>query len=151
MDIPKYSSILWYSDVEGNMAAKKKEHSARMCTGEFVLAVNDTMAVLTGKWKLPIICALSFGNRRFMEMAREISKITPRMLSKELKDLELNGIVKRTVHDTTPVTVEYELTPSGRSFKCVLESMVNWGLEHRKITMGKKAKRQSNGVPVAVH
>lgn len=125
------------------MAAKKKEHTAEMCTGEFVLAVNDTMAVLTGKWKLPIIGILSFGSRRFMEMAREIPKITPRMLSKELKDLELNGIVTRTVHDTTPVTVEYELTPSGRSFKCVLDAMVGWGLEHRKITMGKMARAAS--------
>jgi len=122
------------------MAKKQKVHSVAMCSGEFVLAVNDTMAVLTGKWKLPIMGMLTFGSRRFMEMAREIPKITPRMLSKELKDLELNGIVKRTVHDTTPVTVEYELTPSGRSFKCVLESMVNWGVEHRKITMGKAAK-----------
>lgn len=125
------------------MGARKKEHSVEMCTGEFVLAVNDTMAVLTGKWKLPIIGILTFGSRRFMEMAREIPKITPRMLSKELKDLELNGIVRRTVHDTTPVTVEYELTPSGRSFRCVLESMVKWGAEHRKVTMG-NAKRAAN-------
>jgi len=119
------------------MAKKKIVHSPEMCSGEFVLAVNDTMAVLTGKWKLPIIGMLTFGSRRFMEMAREIPKITPRMLSKELKDLELNGIVTRTVHDTMPVTVEYELTPSGRSFKAVLDSMVEWGVGHRKATIGK--------------
>ncbi len=58
-------------------------------------------------------------------------RITPRMLSKELKELELNGMVKRTVYDTIPVTVEYELTKSGHSLSRVLDAMMLWGLEHR--------------------
>lgn len=100
-----------------------------------MLAVNDTMNVLTGKWKLPIMASLVFGKKRFKELEREIPKITPRMLSKELRDLEMNGIVIRTVQDTIPVTIEYEFTESGRSFKKVLDTMVEWGLEHRKITL----------------
>jgi DNA-binding HxlR family transcriptional regulator len=66
--------------------------------------------------------------------------IISRMLSKELKDLEVNGIVKRTVYDTIPVTVEYELTPSGESFKKVLDVMVEWGLQHPKSIFGKGQK-----------
>jgi DNA-binding HxlR family transcriptional regulator len=107
----------------------------KSCPTQFVLAINDTLNVLVGKWKLPIIGSLLFGKKRFREMEREISRITPRMLSKELKDLEVNGIIKRTVHDTIPVTVEYELTPSGKTLSNVLDSMIEWGLQHRKINI----------------
>jgi DNA-binding HxlR family transcriptional regulator len=109
------------------------------CSSTFILAINDTLNVINGKWKLPIIGSLLYGKRRFKELEREISKITPRMLSKELRDLEVNGIVKRTVMDTIPVTVEYELTPSGRSLQSVLEVMVQWGLEHRRNVIGERS------------
>ena len=104
----------------------------RRCSATYVMAVNDTLNVVSGKWKLPIIGMLLFGKKRFKELERGIPKITPRMLSKELRDLEANAIVKRTVYDTVPVTVEYELTASGASFSTVLDVMVHWGLEHRK-------------------
>jgi DNA-binding HxlR family transcriptional regulator len=107
----------------------------KSCPTQFVLAINDTLNVLVGKWKLPIIGSLLFGKKRFREMEREIARITPRMLSKELKDLEMNGIVKRTVHDTIPVTVEYELTASGKTLSNVLDSMIDWGMQHRKINI----------------
>lgn len=109
----------------------------KKCSGDFVLAVNDTLNVISGKWKLPIVGALLYGKKRFKELEREIPGITPRMLSKQLKDLELNSIVTRTVHNTTPVTVEYELTDSGREFRKVLEIMVEWGLQHRKNVLEK--------------
>jgi len=108
----------------------------KKCSATFVLAVNDTMNVINGKWKLPIVGSLLFGKKRFKELERDIPKITPRMLSKELKDLEMNGIVTRTVYDSIPVTVEYELIKSGESFKRVLDVMVEWGLQHRKSAMG---------------
>jgi DNA-binding HxlR family transcriptional regulator len=62
------------------------------------------------------------------------------MLSKELKDLEVNGIVTRTVYNTSPVTVEYELTESGNTLNTVLDAMIAWGLQHRKMVIGKKEK-----------
>ena len=83
---------------------------------------------MSGKWKLPIIGSLMFGKKRFRELERDIPKITPRMLSKELKDLELNGMVSRTVYDTIPVTVEYELTKSGFTLSEVLDKMMEWGV-----------------------
>lgn len=113
---------------------------AKRCSGTFVLAVNDTMNVINGKWKLPIIGSLLFGKRRFKELQREIPNITPRMLSKELKDLEVNGIVTRTVYSTIPVTVEYELTESGKNIRQVLESMLDWGLRHRELSIGQSRK-----------
>lgn len=110
---------------------------AKSCPIEFVLAINDTLNVMNGKWKLPIIGTLLFGKKRFMKMERSIPIITPRMLSKELKELELNGIVKRTVYNTTPVTVEYELTDSGKTIGDVLDKMVEWGLAHRRSVISK--------------
>lgn len=130
INIPKYSAS---KPKEQNMEFNLED--IKNCPDSFVRAVNDTMNVLTGKWKLPIMASLIFGKKRFKELEREIPKITPRMLSKELKDLEMNGIVKRTVMNTIPVTIEYEFTESGRSFKFVLDAMVEWGLKHREATL----------------
>jgi len=131
-----------YSDYKkrGKMSKISQLEQVKQCSATFVLAVNDTMNVLNGKWKLPIIGSLLYGKKRFKEMEREIPKITPRMLSKELKDLEVNGIVTRTVYNTIPVMVEYQLTKSGESFKNVLDVMIEWGLQHRKIVIGEKQK-----------
>src|SRR5688572_2584477 len=107
----------------------------KSCSSEFVLALHDTLNVIHGKWRLTIIGSLLFGKKRFKELEREIPNITPRMLSKELKEVELNGILKRTVFDTIPVTVEYELTKSGKSLHEILDPMIKWGLQHRKNVM----------------
>ncbi|MDD4969427.1 MAG: winged helix-turn-helix transcriptional regulator [Paludibacter sp.] len=104
----------------------------RSCPMLSVLAINDTLNVITGKWKLSIMCTMMFGKKRFTEIQRNIPKISPRMLSKELKDLEMNGMVKRIVYDSTPVSVEYELTDSGKSIRSVLDKMLEWGLQHRE-------------------
>lgn len=109
----------------------------KSCPVQFVLAINDTLNVISGKWKLPIIASLSFNKRRFTEIQRNIPKITPRMLSKELKDLEMSGMIKRTVYDTMPVTVEYELSDSGKSISDVLDKMIEWGIKHRKSIISK--------------
>ena len=122
-------------DVMSIISGVKK---VKKCSDTYILAVNDTVNVIHGKWKLPIIGSLLFGKKRFKELEREIPKITPRILSKELRDLEVNGIVKRTVYDTIPVKVEYELTASGRSFERVMDVMVKWGLEHRENAIGKQ-------------
>ena len=69
---------------------------------------------------------------RFNELQKKIPHITPRMLSKELKELELNGVVKRAVYNTVPVTVEYELTSSGFRLKELIAAMIQWGVAHRE-------------------
>jgi DNA-binding HxlR family transcriptional regulator len=122
------------------MSSTSKLELVKKCPTEYVLAINDTLNVLQGKWKLPIIGSLLFGKKRFKEIEREIPKITPRMLSKELKELEINGIVTRTVYNTIPVSVEYELTKSGSSLDDVMDAMIKWGLQHRKRVIGKSQK-----------
>jgi DNA-binding HxlR family transcriptional regulator len=122
------------------MNSASKLELVKKCPTEYVLAINDTLNVLQGKWKLPIIGSLLFGKKRFKEIEREIPKITPRMLSKELKELEVNGIVTRTVYNTIPVTVEYELTKSGSSLDDVMDAMIKWGLMHRNRIIGKSQK-----------
>lgn len=120
------------------MDIKSELEKVKSCSAEFVLAINDTLNVISGKWKLPIIGSLLYGKKRFKELERDIPKITPRMLSKELKDLEANGIVKRTVYDSIPVMVEYALTISGQSLHQVIEPMIEWGLQLRKNVIGKR-------------
>ncbi len=109
----------------------------KACPVQFVLSINDTLNVISGKWKLPIIGSILFGKKRFTDIQRNIPKITPRMLSKELKELELNGMLIRTVYDTTPVAVEYELSKSGKSITVVLDKMIEWGIKHREQVISK--------------
>jgi DNA-binding HxlR family transcriptional regulator len=111
-----------------------KQHleEERMCSSEFAKAVRDTLDVISGKWKLPILGSLINGKKRFKELQRDIPKITARMLSKELRELEMNHMVKRTVYDTIPATVEYEKTAYGCSLDKVLYEMKEWGVQHRK-------------------
>ena len=68
----------------------------------------------------------------YKKIQKKIPHITPRMLSKELKELELNGVVKRAVYNTVPVTVEYELTSSGFRLKELIAGMIQWGVAHRE-------------------
>jgi DNA-binding HxlR family transcriptional regulator len=98
-------------------------------------AIHDTLDLLNGKWKIAIIGSLSFGKRRFMELQREVEGVGSKMLSKELRDLEMNELVKRTVYDTKPVTVEYELTPYGKTLEDIIAELAKWGLKHRQRIM----------------
>lgn len=119
------------------MEALATINEMKTCPLQYVLAINDTLNVISGKWKLPIIASLMFEKRRFNEIQRNVNGISPRMLSKELKELEMNGVLKRNVYNTVPVTVEYELTPSARQLNEVLDKMVEWGYHHRKSVLGK--------------
>lgn len=104
----------------------------QQCPKSYILALTDTLNVINGKWKLPILAALLRGQNRFKDLLDRIEKITPRMLSKELKELELNSLVVRKVHHTTPVLIEYSLTSSGRDITKVIDAMIGWGMKHRK-------------------
>ncbi|MBK8341415.1 MAG: helix-turn-helix transcriptional regulator [Flavobacteriales bacterium] len=108
-----------------------------------LLPTRDTLEILSGKWKILIIVALAVkGRSRFMELVRDIGAITPKMLSKELRDLEQNDLVSRSVQPTIPVTVEYELTEYGRTLKPVLVAMRDWGTTHRARMTGKATPKK---------
>src|SRR5918998_4005138 len=95
-------------------------------------SVADALYVIGGKWKLRIIVALTEGNRRFNEMQRLIEGISAKVLSTELKELELNGFVRRNVFTGTPVVVEYELTEYSETLDGVLQALSEWGAMHRE-------------------
>ncbi len=97
-----------------------------------LMVTRDVLEVIQGKWRLPIVLALTFGNRRFGELQRDIGDISPKMLSQELKALEENKIITRTLYDSMPVTVEYSLTPLGHSLKKLLDELLIWGAHFRK-------------------
>lgn len=103
-----------------------------------LLAAKDAIAILSGKWKIPLITTLNCGGAlQFMEIQRIMEGIGPKMLAKELQDLETNLLVKRSVMETRPVTVKYELTPHGRTLERIINEMRIWGRAHRKEVMGK--------------
>jgi DNA-binding HxlR family transcriptional regulator len=105
---------------------------------QMLLPLKDALDILSGKWKLQIIFSLKLGRKRFKEIQRSIPGITPKMLSKELKELEINELAQRFVYDTKPMTVEYELTDYGQSLKPVVSELYKWGAAHRKRIIGKK-------------
>ena len=110
----------------------KQEQKKRM------KAVQDSMDVLNGKWKIPIISSICcYGKRRFSDISNDIEGISNRMLSKELKELEINELIKRTVLDTQPITVQYELTEHGDTLQTIISNLTDWGIIHRKKIVGK--------------
>lgn len=109
-----------------------REHNKEM------RAIQDSMDVLNGKWKIAIISSVCYYNkRRFSDILGDIDGISNKMLSKELKELELNKLIKRTVLDTQPITVQYELTEHGKTLKTIINNLTDWGIKHRKVIIGK--------------
>ena len=106
--------------------------SADQRCANLLATVGDALYVIGGKWTIRVIIALSHGHNRFNELQRTVSGISARVLSNELKELELNGFVKRTVHaDATPIVVEYTLTEYSNSLENVVRSLSEWGGMHR--------------------
>lgn len=100
-------------------------------------AVQDSMDVLNGKWKIAILSSVCYYNkRRFSDILNDVDGISNKMLSKELKELEINQLVKRTVLDTQPITVQYELTEHGLTLKTLINNLTEWGIEHHKKIFG---------------
>lgn len=118
-----------------------EDHAA--CNG-FLLSFRDALEIIGGKWKSPLLLSLGFkGTLRFGELQRLHKGISAKTLSKELKDLEVNGLVTRTVLDTMPVTVMYAITPYGRTLERVLNDVRLWGVKHReRVRSNGPAKRR---------
>ena len=105
-------------------------------------SIADALYVIGGKWKLRIIVALTDGNKRFNELQRLIGGISAKVLSAELKDLELNDFVRRNVDGGPPVVVEYELTDYADKLDPILQALSQWGSMHReKIRKSMKRKK----------
>jgi len=106
-----------------------------------ILAISDTMEILNGKWKMSIIACLCYKPMRYSELLKEVKGISGKMLSRELKDLEINELIERHVLNTSPVAVEYKITDYGKSLKQLTNTIADWGFIHRqRIISGMKAK-----------
>ncbi|CAD0009719.1 winged helix-turn-helix transcriptional regulator [Flavobacterium chungangense] len=109
-------------------------------------AVSDAQYVIGGKWKLMIIISMARGNKRFTEIQKQVSGISARVLSSELKDLEMNGLIVKKVENGYPVTIEYELLPYSHTLEEVVGAMTKWGMQHREKIMseGKSSSGKIN-------
>lgn len=97
------------------------------------LALRDAIDLLSGKWKVCILQILSNGSRRFTELQERVEGITPKVLSKELQALEMNLLITRTVNNTKPVTVSYELTEHALATRNVIGALIEFGMTHREV------------------
>jgi DNA-binding HxlR family transcriptional regulator len=105
------------------MTDKKIIVSPKACS------LKDVLDIIGGKWAMPIIYYLSKGKMRFKELERNVEGINTRMLVKELKNMEVNGIITREVFATVPPTVEYTLTNKGEKLLPSIVSLHHWGQE----------------------
>jgi len=103
-----------------------------------MMAVQDAMDVLYGKWNIAILSAIGFYNKRSVyDISNDVGGISNKMLSKELKELEINMLITRTVLNTKPVTVQYQLTEHGNTLRTIIDNLTDWGKEHRVKIIGK--------------
>lgn len=95
-------------------------------------SIEDALYVIGGKWKIKIIVALLDEGKRFNELQRAVKGISSKVLSNELKQLEINNLVNRKVIEEWPVVVKYELTAYSQSLEKVLKTLSDWGVTHKK-------------------
>lgn len=108
---------------------KKMEH--KECMSRLV-PVKDTLDIIGGKWKLLILISIWEGNKHFREIERSIPKLSTKVLAKELKELEENKLINRTIINGFPVRTEYSVTEHTGTLKKVIQELHNWGVNHRK-------------------
>lgn len=104
--------------------ARKKKSEPPFCP------ITATVRLIGGKWKLTILYSLLSGKKRFNELQRLTGGPSARILTLQLRELEDDGIIKRTVYDQIPPKVEYSLSAKGKSLNEVLEQVAKWGMEH---------------------
>ena len=105
-----------------------------------MMHLRDAMDVINGKWKLIILLVLQHRPFRFKELVREI-EISPRMLSKELQNLEINGLITRSVLNSKPASVEYAITKHGKTLNTVTAAIKEWGRKHRSLVLSAAAEK----------
>lgn len=106
--------------------AKRSDDTRTRCS------VESVIGVIGGRWKCVVLFRLTHGTRRFGELRRELPNITQRMLTLALRELEEDGLVRRTVYAEVPPRVDYELTTWGRSIEPILVAMCEWGDRYKR-------------------
>lgn len=93
-------------------------------------AIETTIKVIGGRWKVLILRELSSGVKRFGELQRAISGVTQKMLTQQLREMEHDGLIERVVYVQVPPKVECSLTPTGESLEPVLTAMHDWAIQY---------------------
>jgi DNA-binding HxlR family transcriptional regulator len=106
--------------------------------------VRDFLDVMSGKWKFPILVSIGVGNDRFVDIQESIPGITPKVLAKELKDLEQHELIKRNVIGDYPVKITYTHEPYAATLTPIIYAMKDWGINHRKKIFGDAANDDPN-------
>jgi len=114
--------------------AGKKVHSECLDT---VQPVREALEVLNGKWKLVILISIGAGNDRFTDIQESIPGITPKVLAKELKELEQHTLIKRIITEAYPVKISYELEAYASTLKPIIYALKDWGIAHRNSVTSK--------------
>ncbi|MFE4354008.1 winged helix-turn-helix transcriptional regulator [Peribacillus butanolivorans] len=114
---------------------------------EEVCSLTLTQNVIAGRWNIIILWYLSQRTRRFNELQRLLPGISKGILTRQLRELEENGMVHREVYKEVPPKVEYSLTPQGKSFIPVLDIMGEWGKKYMEKKQEKKQKEQKDSTP----
>ena len=127
----------------------EKEPTSHEECNRHVAAIGDALYAIGGKWKLRILVSLRDSPMRFNELQRMIEGISAKVLSSELKELELNGFIKRNVYDKTPVVVEYEATPYTQTLREVIGALSDWGIMHREKTKKDMQKQRAKAKQTA--
>lgn len=99
---------------------------------DYICPVEATLELIGGKYKTLILWHLADGTLRFNQLQKIITSATPKMLTRQLRELERDGLINRTVYPIVPPKVEYSLTPLGESFIPVMQSMRDWGTGYLK-------------------
>jgi len=113
------------------LAANEEVPAKQECVGK-VKHISDAMYVLNGKWKFPLIFTLRQRALRFNEILKLVDGITPKVLAKELRDLEMHGFIERKVYPITPATVIYETTAYSETLNGILHELGKWGEQHKE-------------------
>ncbi|MBL0389017.1 winged helix-turn-helix transcriptional regulator [Tumebacillus sp. ITR2] len=101
-----------------------------MTQKKYNISVEATLEVIGGKWKTVILCHLTHGTKRTSELRRLMPKITQKMLTQQLRELEHDGVINRIAYNQVPPKVEYELSEYGQSLTGILDSLCHWGEKH---------------------
>ncbi|MFD2940198.1 winged helix-turn-helix transcriptional regulator [Flavobacterium notoginsengisoli] len=116
---------------ENSTSNKRQIRFASKCKSEIV-PIMDALYIINGKWRIPIILTLMEGNKRFSEIQKEVQKITSKVLTDELKEMELNGFVEKKTNDQSRAKTEYQLTDYSSSLEPIIKSLRDFGMKHRK-------------------
>lgn len=108
--------------------ARRPRHPSYDCSQG--CPVEASLEMIGGKWKGLVLYHLRDGPLRFNQLKREIINVTQRMLTKQLRELEADGLVHREVFAVVPPRVEYSLTPKGASLRPIILALRDWGLQY---------------------